>query len=65
MVREDGSMLKQCGITLALFIGIGIGWILRGNQMPVPEPRVIHLQPVWDGKKFRCELEERELKADE
>jgi hypothetical protein len=49
-------------IILALFIGIGIGWLLKSNQRD-PVETLTRLQPVWDGKKFHCEMETKQLKA--
>jgi len=49
-------------IVLALFIGIGIGWLLKSNQRD-PAETVTRLQPVWDGKKFRCEMTAKQLEA--
>jgi len=49
-------------IVLALATGIGIGWLLKSNQRD-PVETVTRLQPVWDGKKFKCEMETKQLEA--
>jgi len=58
-------MMKECAIILALFIGLGLGWILRGNQVSKPEyvDTVINVRAYWDGKKFQCVQEKRPIKA--
>ena len=54
--------MKEWPIVLALFIGLGIGWLLKSNQRD-PVETVTRLQPVWDGKKFRCVVETKQLNA--
>lgn len=49
-------------IVLALSIGIGIGWLLKSNQRD-PVETVTRLQPVWDGKKFHCKMETKQLET--